>query len=139
MWRAGRAAATRTDVARPVGAEFVTGAHGRRETDRLVAFQGKVEEIGAFFQTVRTVGDDDAADVVPGQILPDHDRQAEHVVGGDGRARQVVELAHFQIADAAQAGDGPDEVRAADSGHGRASQAVMLHGDGAAGGDDDDF
>ena len=129
----------RQDVARPVGAELVTGAHGCRETDRLVAFQGKIEEIGAFFQTVRAVGDDAAADVVHGQILPDHGRQAEHVVRGDGRARQVVELAYFQIADAAQAGDGPDKVRTADSGHGRTGHAVMLHGDGAAGSDDDDF
>ena len=71
----GRHAYGRQDVARPVGAELVTGAHGCRETDRLVAFQGKVEEIGAFFQTIRTVGDDDAADVVHGQILPDHGRQ----------------------------------------------------------------
>ena len=43
------------------------------------------------------------------------------------------------IADAAQAGDGPDKVRTADSGHGRTGHAVMLHGDGAAGSDDDDF
>ena len=71
------------------------------------------------------MGDDDAADVVHGQILPDHGRQAEHVVRRDGRARQVVELAYFQIADAAQAGDGPDKVRTADSGHGRTGHAVM--------------
>ena len=44
----------------------------------------------------------------------------------------------FFIEDSQQQKNGPGS-QTADSGHGRTGHAVMLHGDGAAGSDDDDF
>ena len=96
-----------------------------RESDniRISDYRGDLDEdleaVREYFMTVYPLG----VYAVQGTCWPRSNR-----VGGEAEGK-----------DAAQAGDGPDKVRTADSGHGRTGHAVMLHGDGAAGSDDDDF
>jgi hypothetical protein len=105
---------------------------------RFVAGQRQVEEIGGLVEGVGAVQDDGADDLGAGEQLGHIAAQARPQGRPHGSARHVGEFHHLDPREVRKARHGGGEVRPGQGGDRRARDRIVLHRDGAAGGDDGD-
>ena len=98
----------------------------------------EIEQIGGFLQRVRAVRDHRAEHVVVFERLRDDAAKLEHEPGRHVGARHVGEFPYLDGADVAQSGNGIHQLLAADGGD-DPEFGIELHGDGAAGGQNEHF
>ena len=85
------------EVERPVGAQRSGCAHGAGEHDGLGGFERQVQQIGAFFQRVGAVGDDDAVHIALPRQRRHALRQLQALRVADVRRVQREQFMHLHL------------------------------------------